>query len=118
MNWSNTTLSLITLSIVLPSSAILPQKGAFANTKWQSAIANIQVRTDKVQVTSQSDGNINVNTGKTSVSVPTRRHSTWYPLRYWRTPQRSNCHRSYQQTTQLSNSGKKVVQHSSTNYCR
>lgn len=104
MNWSKTALSLIALSVILPSSAIAD---------------NVRVSTDNVRVTSSSNGDININTEKTSVSVPTRRHSTWYPWRYWRTPQRSNCQRSYQQTTQLSSSGKKVVHHSATsNYCR
>ena len=102
MKRSTTALSLIALSFILPSSAIAD---------------NVRVSTDNVRVTSSSNGNINVNTGKTSVSVPTRRHSTWYPWRYWRTHQRSNCQRSYQQTT-LSSSGK-VVHHSATsNYCR
>lgn len=101
---SKTALSLIALSVILPSSAIAD---------------NLHVRTDNVRVTSHSNGNINVDTGKTAVSVPAKRSSTWYPWRYWRTPWRSNCQRSYQQTTQLNSDGEKVVHHSATsNYCR
>lgn len=103
-------LPVIALSIILPSSAILPRQ-AFAS------VNNVRVSSDRVRVTTYN-GNINVSTGKTTVSVPNNRHSTWYPGRYWRIPGRSNCQRSYLQTTQLSSSGKKIVQHSSTDGCR
>ena len=111
---SKTTLSLLALSVILPSSTILQNQSAYASRN------NIQVRAGNVRVTTQNNGSINVNTGTTSVNVPTQRHSTWYPWRYWRTPWQSTCHQSsYQQSTQMSNLGKKVVHHSSTSsYCR
>jgi hypothetical protein len=109
MNKSKVTLSLIALSIIVPTSAI-------AN--------NVQVRTNNIQATTQSNGSIYVNTGKTAISIPARNthnNSIWYPWRYWRTPwQSNNCRQSsYQQTTEVSNSGSQVVRHSSTSsYCR
>lgn len=104
MKRSKVTLFLVALSLIIPLSAIAE---------------NIQVRTNNVQVTTNSNGEINVDTGKTAVSVPDRRHHNWYPWRYWRTPWQSNCRHSAQQTTQMSNSDGKVVRHSSTSsYCR
>lgn len=111
MKRSKTALSVIALSIILPSSAILPRQEAFANTN------NVRVSSDRVRVTT-NNGNINVSTGKTAVSVPRNRTRTWYPGRYWRTPWRNNCQNFARQTTQLSDSGKKIVQHSSIDYCR
>lgn len=104
-NRSKVAVSVVALSLMIPVSAIA---------------GNVRVSTDNVRATTYSNGNINVSTGKTSVSVPARRR-TWYPWRYWRTPWRSStCRQSaYQQTTQVSNSGGRVTHHSSTtSYCR
>ena len=111
MKRSKVTLSLVALSLIIPLSAICFSR--------RYAIAeNIKVRTNNVQVTTNSNGEIQVDTGKTAVSVPSR-HRNWYPWRYWRTPWQSNCRHSAQQTTQMSNSDGKVVSHSSTSsYCR
>lgn len=100
------TLSLIALSLMIPTTAI-------AN--------NVRVQTNNVRATTQSNGDIYVNTGKTSISVPARRNYTWDSWRYWLPPwQSSNCSQSsYQQTTQVSSSGSQVVRHSSSSsYCR
>jgi hypothetical protein len=105
MNKSKVTLSLIALSIVVPTTAI-------AN--------NVRVRTNNIQATTQSNGSIYVNTGKTAISIPARRNHIWN-WRYWLPSwQSNNCYQSsYQQTTQVSNSRNQVVRHSSTSsYCR
>jgi hypothetical protein len=109
MNKGKVTLSLIALSIIVPTTAIAD---------------NVRVRTNNIQATTQNNGSIYVNTGKTSISIPARNtHNdrVWYPWRYWRIPwQSNNCYQSsYQSTTQVSNSGSQVVRHSSnSSYCR
>jgi hypothetical protein len=106
MNKSKVTLSLITLSIIVPTTAIANE---------------VRVRTNNIQATTQSNGSIYVNTGKTSISIPARRNYTWNSWRYWLPSwQSNNCYQSsYQQTTQVSNSGNQIVRHSSTSsYCR
>lgn len=120
MKRSKTALSVIALSIILPSSAILPRQDAFANTnnvRVSSDLAPSEALRDRVRVTTHN-GNINVSTEKTAVSVPHNRSRTWYPGRYWRNPWRNNCQNFARQTTQLSDSGKKIEQHSSIDYCR
>lgn len=120
MKRSKTALSVIALSIILPSSAILPRQEAFANTnniQVNSDLAPSEALRDRVRVTTHN-GNINVSTEKTAVSVPYNRPRTQYFGRYWRIPWRNNCQNFARQTTQLSSSGKKIVQHSSSNYCR
>ncbi|VEP13331.1 conserved exported hypothetical protein [Hyella patelloides LEGE 07179] len=104
MKRSKITLSLIALGIIIPATAIA---------------GNVHVRTGNVQATTNSNGDVYVDTGRTSVSVPTRRR-IWYPWRYWRTSWQSKCRQSsYQQTTQVRDSGGKVTHHSSTSsYCR
>ena len=105
-NRSKVAIGVVALSLMIPVSAIA---------------GNVQVRTGNVRATTYNNGNIHVSTGKTSVSVPARRNSVWYPWRYWRTPWRSStCRQSaYQQTSQVSNSGGRVTHHSSTtSYCR
>lgn len=105
-NRSKAALSLVALSLIIPTSAIA---------------GDLSVRNGNIRATTYNNGGISVSTGRTSVSVPARRRS-WYPWRYWRTPWRSNynCRQNaYQQTTQTTHSGGKVTHHSSTSsYCR
>ena len=105
MKKNSVTITLVALSILVPSAAIA---------------GGVRVSTDKVRATTNSNGSIYVNTAKTSVSVPPSRRS-WYPWRSWRTPWRNDCRtEGYQNTTtQTTTSNGSVSRNSSTtSYCR
>ena len=104
MNKNSVTLSVITLSILLPNVAIA---------------GGVRVSTDKIEAATHSNGSVYVNTDKTSVNVPVRR--TWYPWHSWRTPWSNRCRQgSYQKTTTQTTRGNHSVtrQSSTTSYCR
>lgn len=103
MNKNSVTITLVALSIIVPSAAIA---------------GGVRVSTDKVRATTNSNGSVYVDTNKTSVNVPVRR--TWYPWHSWRAPWRGNCRQGGYQSTTITTRGNHSVtrQSSTTSYCR
>ena len=115
----NKLIGLLAAGIVLPTMAIATANVAIAS--------EVKVKTSNVEAFTRSDGSIYVNSGGTSVRVPSRRtHRYWTPWRSWRFPWRSyttnrpTCrHSSYQSTSHITKSGKQTMQSSiSSNSCR
>ncbi|MGF1540808.1 MAG: hypothetical protein ACFCU5_10225 [Pleurocapsa sp.] len=80
-----------------------------------------KVKTGNVEVSTYRDGSVYVNTGTTTAQLPNRHSSRyWNPFPYWRLPWQNNCRNSsYQKTTQVTQSGSRVVQSNvSTHSCR
>ena len=106
-------INLIVAGLVLPSITI---------TSWTGlAIASpVKVKTANVEAVTRSDGSVYVNSGRTTVKVPSRRsHRYWNPIRYWRFPwqsyhsDRQTCrHSSYQSTSHVTQSSSRIVQSS------
>ena len=110
----------VTVSVVIPSTIIVASSSALAG--------DVQIRTPNLEAVTDRDGSVYINTGKTSVRVPSRRRD-WTPWRYWRLPWQgsnnvreryiSKCrHTSYQSTSHVNASSSQIVQSSiSSNTC-
>lgn len=103
-------IGLVTISIVLPSTIIITNDAAWAG--------EVKVNTPNIEAVTRSDGSIYLNSGGTTVRVPSRRRY-WTPWHSWRLPwqnyssTRPKCHHSsYQSTSQVTASGNKIVQSS------
>lgn len=112
-------MGLVTIGIMLPSTLTASAVSVKAS--------EVQVKTANVEATTRSDGSVYVNSGGTSVKVPSRRsYRYWSPWRSWRFPWqsyrsvRSNCRQSsYQSTSHVTRSSNKIIQRSvsSSNSC-
>ena len=107
-------IGLVAMGIVLPS--------IFA-TNNNALAKEVRVNTNKVEAVTRSDGSIYINSGDTTVKLPSRR--AWNPWRSWRLPWQdysntsSGCrHSSYQSTSRVTASSSTIVQSSvSRNTC-
>ncbi|WP_019505997.1 hypothetical protein [Pleurocapsa sp. PCC 7319] len=105
-------MGLVAIGMMLPSTLIASSISVNAST--------VQVKTSNLEATTHSDGSVYVNSGGTSVKVPSRRsYRYWSPWRSWRFPWQSyrsvpsNCHQSsYQSTSHVTRSSNRIVQHS------
>lgn len=106
----------VAVGVVIPSTIVATNN---------SALADVKVSTPNVEAVTRNDGSIYVNSGGTTVRVPSRRRY-WTPWRYWRMPwqnytrSNSSCrHSSYQTTTRVNSSGTQTIQSNiSSNSCR
>ena len=108
----------VAVGVVLPNTIIATNNSALAG--------EVKVSTPNVEAVTRSDGSVYINTGGTTVQVPSRRKA-WTSWRYWRLPWQqdnytrdsSSCrHSSYQSTSQVTPSSSKIVQSSiSSNNC-
>ena len=108
----------MTIGIVLPSTVIATNDAVWAG--------EVKVNTPNIEAITRSDGSVYLNSGGTTVQVPSRRRY-WTPWRSWRLPWQSysstrsspNCrHSSYQSTSHVTASGSKITQSSvSSNLC-
>ena len=110
----------VTVSVVIPSTITVTNSSALAG--------DVQIRTPNIEAVTKSDGSVYINSGKTTVRVPSRRY--WTPWRYWRLPWHnsnsvsdrytSECrHTSYQSTSHVTDSSSQIVQSSiSNNICK
>lgn len=108
----------VAVGIVVPNTIITTNDSAWAG--------DARVRTSNVEAVTRSDGSVYVNSGGTTVQVPSRRRY-WTPWRYWRLPWQNNVsnkhsykcrHSSHQSTSRITSSGSQIVQSSvSTNIC-
>jgi hypothetical protein len=95
---------LLALTILIPTIAIAGET---------------KIKTGNVEVSSDRHGRVYVNTGTTTAQLPSRHSYRWNPLRYWRLPWQNDCRHSYQKTTQVTQTGSRVVQSSvATQSCR
>ncbi|MCC0177505.1 hypothetical protein I4641_11000 [Waterburya agarophytonicola K14] len=99
----------VAIGVVIPSTILAGNN---------SALADVKVSTPNVEAITRSDGSVYVNSGGTTVQVPSHRRY-WTPWRYWRLPwqnlksERSNCRQtSYQATTRITPSSSKIIQSS------
>ncbi|MGD1920140.1 MAG: hypothetical protein ACFCAD_15385 [Pleurocapsa sp.] len=108
----------VAVSVVVPSTIITTNNSALAG--------DIQIRTPNVEAVTRSDGSVYVNSGDTTVRVPSRRRY-WTPWRYWRLPWQSNIrdkhsykcrHSSHQSTSRITSSGSQIIQNNiASNTC-
>lgn len=113
-------MGLLAMGIVIPSTAIASCNSAIAS--------ELKVKTPNVEAISRRDGSVYINSGGTTVQVPSRRtYRYWTPWRSWRLPWqsnynsiRSNCrHSSYQSTSRVTESSSQIIQSSiSSNTCK
>lgn len=104
------------IGIVLPSTVIATNDAVWAR--------EVKISTPNVEAITRSDGSVYLNSGGTTLQVPSRRRY-WTPWRSWRLPWQNysntspNCHHSsYQSTSHVTASGNKIVQSSiSSNSC-
>ena len=108
----------VAIGVVIPSTVVATNSSALAG--------DTRIKTSNVEAVTKSDGSVYVNTGGTTVRVPSRRY--WTPWRYWRLPWQSNfsdrsssnCRQtSHQSTSRINAFGSQIVQSSiSSNTCK
>ncbi len=103
-----------TIASIAIGAIIIPLVAIVVSPK---TLAEVRVRTANVEAITRNDGSVYVNTGETTLKVPSRRsYRNWNPLRYWN-PWRSNnfarCRNgSYQSTKQTTRSGDRTLHNS------
>ena len=101
----------VTVGVVIPSTITVASSSAWAG--------DVQIRTPNIEAVTKNDGSVYINSGKTTVRVPSRPRY-WTPWRYWRLPWHnsnnvserytSNCrHTSYQSTSRVTDSSSQIV---------
>lgn len=108
----------VAIGIFIPGSILTNSDAVLAR--------EVRVNTPNVEAVTRSDGSVYLNSGDTTVQVPSRdrdRSRYWIPWRYWRLPwqqhsdNRPSCYQSsYQATTQTTSSGSSFVTSRVSNY--
>ena len=112
-------ISFVAVGVVIPSTITVTNSSALAG--------EVQIRTPNVEAVTRDDGSVYVNSGGTTVQVPSRRRY-WIPWDYWHLPWQNNvsnrhtskCNQtSYQSTSRVTASSSQIVQSSiSRNTCK
>ena len=108
----------VAIGVVIPSTIVATNSSALAG--------ETRITTPNIEAVTRSDGSVYVNSGGTTVEVPSRRRY-WTPWRYLRLPWQSNTsdrhssncrHTSHQSTSRITATSSQVVQSSiSSNTC-